>query len=63
MIMAIIVDCPVENFLDDRWWWSTILGMVGEHPGNGALPFLGMWVTIIGNIGVIHGSYPLVLIL
>jgi len=45
-IIGIIVDCPVENLGDDRWWWRTILGLVGEYPGNGGWPFLRMWVTI-----------------
>ena len=45
----------------DRWWWRIILGMVGEHPGNGGLPFLGMWVTILsidGDHSWEYGSYP-----
>ena len=35
--------------------------MVGEHPGNGGLPFLGMWVTILsidGDHSWEYGSYP-----
>jgi len=59
--MGIIVDCPVEILGDDRWWGKTILGMVGEYPGNGGWAFLGMWVTnqgIDGDHSWEYGSYP-----
>ena len=45
----------------DRWWWRIILGMVGEHPGIGGVPFFGMLVTILsidGDHSWEYGSYP-----
>lgn len=62
-IIGIIFDRPADDRLGEggweswdyrwpsRWWWRAILGMVGEHPGNGGWQFWGKLVTILEMVG------------